>query len=318
MSSNEHLPVLLGPVLEGLEIKQDGCYVDGTFGRGGHSGEILKRLGANGRLISIDRDPDAIASAQKNLTDDPRFELIKGCCAQLETFMGERNLNGSVDGMLFDLGVSSPQLDEADRGFSFLRDGPLDMRMDRGSGTSAGDWLATVEERELMLVISKFGEERYAPRIARAIVAAREIAAIETTTQLAALVESVVPKRRPKKSSKKKRSKKHPATKTFQAIRIAINGELEQLESALEQSLAVLKRGGRLCVISFHSLEDRIVKRFMRDESREPEQYRGMPSIPEEQRPKLRTVGKAIAASLDEIEANRRARSARLRIAERT
>lgn len=312
MSSNEHVPVLLGPVLDGLEIKPDGCYVDGTFGRGGHSGEILKRLNANGRLIGIDRDPDAIASAPKTLTDDSRFELIRGEIAQLQTIIGERTLIEKVDGLLFDLGVSSPQLDEASRGFSFLRDGPLDMRMDPDSGTSASDWLASVGEKELRHVIAKYGEEPMATRIARAIVSIRDSSPITTTTGLAELVASVAPARRSGKGQKR-----HPATKTFQAIRIVINDELQQLEAVLAQSLAVLKQGGRLCVISFHSLEDRLVKRFIRDSSREPEQYRGMPSIPDEFRPKLKRVGKVIVASAEEIAANRRSRSARLRVAER-
>lgn len=312
MSSNEHVPVLLGPVLDGLEIKPDGCYVDGTFGRGGHSGEILKRLNANGRLIGIDRDPDAIASAPKTLTDDSRFELIRSEIAQLQTIIGERTLIEKVDGLLFDLGVSSPQLDEASRGFSFLRDGPLDMRMDPDSGTPASDWLASVGEKELRHVIAKYGEEPMATRIARAIVSIRDSSPITTTTGLAELVASVAPARRSGKGQKR-----HPATKTFQAIRIVINDELQQLEAVLAQSLAVLKRGGRLCVISFHSLEDRLVKRFIRDSSREPEQYRGMPSIPDEFRPKLKRVGKVIVASAEEIAANRRSRSARLRIAER-
>jgi 16S rRNA (cytosine1402-N4)-methyltransferase len=312
MSSNEHMPVLLGPVLDGLDIKQDGCYVDGTFGRGGHSGEILKRLNANGRLIGIDRDPDAIASAPKTLTDDSRFELIRGEIAQLQTIISERTLMQGVDGLLFDLGVSSPQLDEASRGFSFLRDGPLDMRMDPDSGTSASDWLASVGERELRHVIVKFGEEPMATKIARAIVSVRDSSPITTTTALAEIVASVVPARRSGKGSKI-----HPATKTFQAIRIVINDELQQLEAVLAQSLAVLKQGGRLCVISFHSLEDRLVKRFIRDSSREPEQYRGMPSVPDEFQPKLKGVGKVIVASAEEVEGNRRSRSARLRIAER-
>ena len=216
---------------------------------------------------------------------------------------------GAVDGLLFDLGVSSPQLDEAQRGFSFMRDGPLDMRMDPQSGTSARDWLATVGEFELKRVLRQFGEEPAAVRIARAIIAERAVAPISSTGQLASLVESVAPKRG---------QKKHPATKTFQAIRIFVNRELEQLAAVLQQSVTVLRSGGRLCVISFHSLEDRIVKRFMREASLEPEQYRGLPSIPEEFRPKLATVGKVIMATADEIAANRRARSARLRIAERT
>jgi 16S rRNA (cytosine1402-N4)-methyltransferase len=309
MSSNAHVPVLLGPVLEGLKIKPDGCYVDGTFGRGGHSREILKQLGSEGGLIAIDRDPQAIASAPSFLTDDPRFELVRGEIAQLERIISERGLVGKVDGLLFDLGVSSPQLDEAQRGFSFMRDGPLDMRMDPDSGPSASEWLAAVDERELKHVLRKFGEENNAARIARAIVGARKEAPISRTAQLARIVEDASPKRG---------QKIHPATKTFQAIRIAVNAELEQLEAVLTQSVRVMRKGARLCVISFHSLEDRIVKRFMRDASRETEQYRGMPNVPEEFRPKLRIIGKAIRANDAEIEANRRARSAHLRIAERT
>lgn len=307
--SNAHVPVLLGPVLEGLKIKPDGCYVDGTFGRGGHSREILKQLGSGGRLIAIDRDPQAIASAPVSLTDDPRFELVRGEIAQLKTIISERGLDGRVDGLLFDLGVSSPQLDEAERGFSFMRDGPLDMRMDPDSGTSASEWLATVDERELKQVLRKYGEENNAVRIARAIVRAREAAPVSRTAQLARIVEEASPRRG---------QRIHPATRTFQAIRIAVNKELEQLEAVLRQSVDVMRQGARLCVISFHSLEDRIVKRFMREASRETEQYRGMPDVPEEFRPKLRTVGKAISATDLEIDANRRARSAHLRIAERT
>lgn len=312
MSSNVHVPVLMGPVLEGLEIKEDGNYVDGTFGRGGHSSAILERLNADGRLIAIDRDPQAIASVPEALEQDPRFELVRGEIAELSTCIGERELTGKVDGLLLDLGVSSPQLDEAERGFSFLRDGPLDMRMDPDSGVSAAEWLNSVEEAALRRVINKFGEDRYAPRIARAIVAARESAPILRTSELAAIVEDAVPAARMPRGKKK-----HPATKTFQAIRIFINRELEQLQMALLQSIDLLAPGGRLCVISFHSLEDRIVKRFIRDASREAEQYRGMPDVPEAFRPKLRPVGKAIVATAEEIAANVRARSAHLRIAER-
>ena len=309
MSSNAHVPVLLGPVLDGLKINPGGCYVDGTFGRGGHSKEILKQLGSDGRLIAIDRDPQAIASAPTSLTEDPRFELVRGEIAQMSMIIEERGLVGNVDGLLFDLGVSSPQLDEADRGFSFMRDGPLDMRMDPDSGMSANEWLATVDERDLKHVLRKFGEENNAARIARAIVAAREEAPISRTAQLARIVEEASPRRG---------QKIHPATKTFQAIRIAVNAELEQLEAVLAQSVRVMRKGARLCVISFHSLEDRIVKRFMRDASRETEQYRGMPDVPPEFQPKLKIVGKAIQATEEEIELNRRARSAHLRIAERT
>ncbi len=310
MSSNEQVPVLLGPVLDGLKIRKYCVYVDGTFGRGGHSSAILGLLGEFGSLIAIDRDPQAIASAPKALTDDPRFELLRSEIAELEKTMEDRGLTGNVDGLLLDLGVSSPQLDEAGRGFSFLRDGPLDMRMDPEKDISAAEWLASVEEQELRRTLKRFGEEAHAHRVARAIIAMRENTPIVRTTQLAEVVAAAVP-------AKTRGKRKHPATKTFQAIRIAINDELGQLEAVLEQSLRVLKKGGRLCVISFHSLEDRIVKRFMRDHSREPEQYRGMPDIPTEFLPALRTIGKMISATDDEIAANVRARSARLRIAER-
>ena len=308
MSNSAHVPVLLGPVLEGLAIKQDGNYVDGTFGRGGHSRAILERLNTHGRLIAIDRDPQAIASAPADLTNDPRIELVRSDFAELATCLEERGIKGQVDGLLFDLGVSSPQLDEAERGFSFLRDGPLDMRMDPDSGISAADWLQSVEEATLKQVIYKYGEDRDAPRIARAIVTARDNDRILTTLQLANIVAAVVPAHA---------RKKHPATKTFQAIRIFINDELGQIESALQQSIDVLRQGGRLCVISFHSLEDRIVKRFMRDASRESEQYRGMPDVPAEFRPKMKLIGKAISATAEEIAVNVRARSAHLRVAER-
>ena len=308
MSSNAHVPVLLGPVLEGLNVKQDGLYVDGTFGRGGHSTAILELLNDDGRLIAIDRDPQAIASAPSSLTADPRFELLRCDFAELATRIDERELTGRVDGVLLDLGVSSPQLDEAARGFSFLRDGPLDMRMDPDTGISAAEWLQAVEEQELKRVIRQYGEERHASRIAREIVAARESNAIVTTKQLADVVADAVPVR-PRR--------KHPATKTFQAIRIFINRELEQLEAVLAASIALLARGGRLCVISFHSLEDRLVKRFIRDASREPVQYRGLPDIPDKYRPTLKAIGKAVVASTAEVAANPRARSAHLRVAER-
>lgn len=299
----------MGPVLRGLNILNDGVYVDATFGRGGHSTAILERLGANGRLIAIDRDPDAIANAPASLVDDPRFELIRGECAQLEELMEKRKLAGRVDGLLLDLGVSSPQLDEAGRGFSFLRDGPLDMRMDPEKGISAAEWIAEVSEMDLKSVLKRYGEEAQAPRIARAIVSTRETAPIRNTSDLARTVLAAVPAAARKK-------KIHPATKTFQAIRIYINDELGQLEAALAQSLRILKKGGRLCVISFHSLEDRIVKRFMRKHARESEQYRGMPNVPPEFMPALAIVGKPVTAGAAEIAANPRARSARLRVAE--
>ena len=308
MKKKEHVPVLLDPVLEGLNIRPGGRYVDGTFGRGGHSSAILTLLDAEGRLLAIDRDPQAIAQVDEALLNDPRFELIQGEFAELGDYAVERELLGKVDGLLLDLGVSSPQLDEAARGFSFQSDGPLDMRMDPGSGQSAAEWLAQVDEKGLKKVLAQLGEERFAGRIAKAIVNERELNPIRTTRQLADLVKAVVPARG---------QRRNPATKTFQAIRIFINRELEQLEQALAASLDVLAPGGRLCVISFHSLEDRRVKRFMRTASQEPAQFRGLPEIPEEFRPRLKVIGKAVMASEEEIAANVRARSARLRIAER-
>lgn len=306
--ASRHVPVLLGAAIEALNLKADGCYVDGTFGRGGHSGEILQKLGPRGRLLAIDRDPDAIAGVPLALLNDPRLTLINGNFSEIRRYATERKLLGKVDGLLLDLGVSSPQLDEARRGFSFRTEGPLDMRMDPTRGTSAAEWLAAVDERELRKVLKDFGEERFATRIARAIVAARREKPIRTTTDLADIVAAARPA---------PRRKRHPATRTFQGIRIFINRELEALDVALATSVDLLRPGGRLAVISFHSLEDRAVKRFMRDASREPEQYRGLPDIPADQRPPLRIVGKAIAPTEAEIDANPRARSARLRVAER-
>lgn len=306
--TGRHIPVLLGPVLEGLNVRVDGQYVDGTFGRGGHSRGILERLGAHGRLLAVDRDPQAIAEAPQDLVTDPRFRLVRGEIAKLEDIAMEANILGGVDGILFDLGVSSPQLDESERGFSFRSDGPLDMRMDPDSGRSAAAWLRTVDEKELRRVLRVYGEERHANRIAAAICAQRATTPIETTRALASIVEGAVQRRG---------ARIHPATKTFQAIRIVINDELGQLKQALAAALAVLRSGGRLCVISFHSLEDRIVKRFMRDASRESEAYRGMPNVPADQLPPLRLIGKAVSAGDAEAEINPRSRSARLRIAER-
>ena len=302
------MPVLLCPAIKGLNLKADGCYVDGTFGRGGHAGAILQELGTDGRLLAIDRDPQAIAEAPPSLASDPRLELLNGRFSELKDYATERKLLGQVDGLLLDLGVSSPQLDEAGRGFSFRAPGPLDMRMDPATGQSAAEWLSTVDEKSLRRVLKQFGEEPFAARIARAICAARRERPISTTMELAELVAGAVPKGR---------QKKHPATRTFQAIRIFINDELTELRMALEASIDLLCQGGRLCVISFHSLEDRAVKRFIRDASREPEQYRGLPDIPAEMRPPMKPVGRAIAPTDDEVAANPRARSARLRIAER-
>jgi 16S rRNA (cytosine1402-N4)-methyltransferase len=308
VKNDEHVPVLKGPVLEGLHIRPDGCYVDATFGRGGHSNAIAESLGPGGRLIAIDRDSEAIAAAPKTLTDDPRFEIVKGEIAELKKIALGKDLLGKVDGLLLDLGVSSPQLDQAERGFSFMRGGPLDMRMDPQSGISAAEWLASVDEKTLKKVLIKNADEKFAGPIARAIVRARSDKAIERTEQLADIVSAAVPRRD---------YGKHPATKTFQAIRMQVNDELNQLESALAAARDLLRTGGRLCVISFHSIEDRIVKRFMRNASREPEQYRGLPSIPAESRPPFKLIGKATSATNEEVVANVRARSARLRVAER-
>jgi len=282
--------------------------MDGTFGRGGHSREILKKLNAEGRLIAIDRDPEAVAGVVPELKRDPRFEIVKGEIANIREIAAERNLIGKLDGLLFDLGVSSPQLDDPERGFSFRGDGVLDMRMDPATGTSAADWLATVGEKELKQVLLRFGEERSAGRIAKAIIAARDEKPIRRTRELADIVAATVPSRG---------QRKHPATKTFQAIRIFLNDELRQLELALEASVELLVKGGRLCVISFHSLEDRRAKRFMRNASRETEAYRGLPAVPAEHQPPLRLIGKAQTASEEEVRENPRARSARLRVAER-
>ena len=306
--SSAHVPVLLDPVIAGLNLRKDGLYIDATFGRGGHSQAILNQLGDAGRLLAIDRDPQAIATAADALKSDPRFELVQGEFSELKEYAIKRNVLGKVDGLLLDLGVSSPQLDEAERGFSFQSDGPLDMRMDPTTGSSAADWLASVKERDLRKVLFEFGEERFAARIARAIVTARALQPIQRTAELAKIVSEAVPARG---------QKRHPATKTFQAIRIRINDELQQLEQALRASIELLRPGGRLCVISFHSLEDRRAKRFMREASREAAPYRGLPVIPEEHRPPFKLIGKMISATAEEIEMNVRARSARLRVAER-
>ncbi|WP_273857560.1 16S rRNA (cytosine(1402)-N(4))-methyltransferase RsmH [Photobacterium sp. GSS17] len=309
----EHVSVLLHESVDGLAIKPDGIYIDGTFGRGGHSRLILSQLGENGRLYSIDRDPQAIAEAQK--IDDPRFTIIHGPFSGMEKYMVERDLIGRIDGVLLDLGVSSPQLDDAERGFSFMRDGPLDMRMDPTSGISAADWLATAEADDIAWVLKEFGEERFAKRIARGIVAHRENPENEPltrTTQLARLIAEVSPF---------KDKHKHPATRSFQAIRIYINSELEEIETALNGALQVLAPGGRLSVISFHSLEDRMVKRFIRKQSKGPEVPAGLPLTDEQIKAlgsaKLKAVGNAIKPSNTEINVNARSRSSVLRLAER-
>lgn len=303
-----HIPVLLHEALTALCIQHDGVYLDCTFGRGGHSRAILTELGANGRLIGFDRDPSAVTVARNLAQEDPRFEIVHTAFSELETALDSLAVS-RVHGILMDLGVSSPQLDEAERGFSFQADGPLDMRMDPTAGESAADWIARADADEIAHVLWVFGEERFSRRIARAIVEARQLTPIVTTTQLSQIVTSAQPK---------KDQNKHPATRSFQGIRLYINGELTEVEQGLEAAMNRLEVGGRLAVISFHSLEDRLVKRALRDASRPPKGDPRMPLPDSVAQPKLKLVGKAIKASPDELRLNPRARSAVLRIAERT
>ncbi|MCW5625956.1 MAG: 16S rRNA (cytosine(1402)-N(4))-methyltransferase RsmH [Burkholderiales bacterium] len=302
-----HAPVLAAEAVEALNVRSDGVYVDGTFGRGGHSRRLLAQLGPAGRLIAIDRDPEAVAAAQA--ITDPRFRCERAWFSALGQVLDQAGV-AQVDGVLLDLGVSSPQLDDPARGFSFRRDGPLDMRMDPERGESAAEWLAQAREDEIGEVIRTHGEERFAQPIARAIVAARSGGPVDRTRQLAQIVAKAVPTREPHQD---------PATRTFQALRIHVNQELEELALALPAAFARLVVGGRLVVISFHSLEDRVVKRFMRDLSSPPALPRRLPlradQIPV---PHARLIGRAVRASLDEVAGNPRARSAILRTLERT
>jgi 16S rRNA (cytosine1402-N4)-methyltransferase len=305
---SDHRPVLLAEALEGLALDDAGWYIDGTYGRGGHSTAILARIGERGRLLALDKDPEAVADGQRRFADDPRFTIAHAGFEEIRA-VAEPWLDGRKSaGILLDLGVSSPQIESEQRGFSFSRDGPLDMRMNITRGPTAAQWLAEVDEGELVTVLRRFGEEPRARRIAAAILRARDQSALRTTGQLADVVAAAAPAGR---------SRIHPATRTFQAIRIAINKELEALESALFQSLELLGVAARLAVISFHSLEDRIVKRFIARESRGDPAYAGLPDIPPAARARLRPVGKLIRPSEQELAENPRARSARLRVAER-
>jgi len=304
----EHAPVLLREVLEGLRIKADGVYVDGTFGRGGHARAILAKLGPAGQLIGLDKDPQAISAAQELVKQDERFSIERGSFTMLETVIQRRGLEGKVDGLLLDLGVSSPQLDDPSRGFSFINDGPLDMRMDNENGISAAEWIASAKEREISQVLFDYGEERHGKRIARAICKAREEQEITTTKQLATIVSDANPSHE---------KNKHPATRSFQAIRIFINAELDDVSSVLKQSVNVLAEGGRLAVISFHSLEDRIAKRFIRKQAKGDDLPRHLPVTVAELNPTFKSIGKAIRAGKKELSVNPRARSAVLRIAEK-
>ncbi|MGK3113907.1 16S rRNA (cytosine(1402)-N(4))-methyltransferase RsmH [Candidatus Pantoea formicae] len=306
----KHTTVLLDEAVNGLNIREDGIYIDGTFGRGGHSRLILSQLGANGQLLAIDRDPQAIAAAAE--IQDPRFSIVHGPFSALADYVEERGLTGKIDGVLLDLGVSSPQLDDAERGFSFMRDGPLDMRMDPTRGQSAAEWLMNAEEADIAFVIKTYGEEKFGKRIARAIVERNREQPITRTKELATLIAAAMPV---------KDKFKHPATRTFQAIRIWINSELEEIDIALKGAMSVLAPGGRLSVISFHSLEDRLVKRFMRDQSRGPQVPAGIPMTESQLKAlggrELKTLGKLIPGEA-EVNENPRARSSVLRIAERT
>lgn len=307
MNADAHIPVLLHPAVDALAIdsRPDGTFVDATFGRGGHSRLILERLGPSGRLIAIDRDPDAVAAARA--IRDPRFTPAHARFSELRATLDALRA-GEADGVLFDLGVSSPQLDDPQRGFGFRTDGPLDMRMDPTRGVGAAEWLERADEAEIREVISTYGEERFAKQIAKAIVAARRRGPLKRTGEFAAVVAAAVRTREPGQN---------PATRTFQALRIHINQELEELSLALPQALAALRQSGRLAVISFHSLEDRIVKNFMRGAARPalperlPVRAREMPP------PKLRIVGPPRRPGAEEIKANPRARSAVLRVAEK-
>lgn len=309
LENYKHTTVLLDEAVKGLNIRSNGIYIDGTFGRGGHSRLILSQLGPEGRLLAIDRDPQAIAAAQA--ITDPRFTIIHGPFSDLADYVQQRELVGKIDGVLLDLGVSSPQLDDAERGFSFMRDGPLDMRMDPSSGLSAAEWLMKAEADDIAWVLKTFGEERFAKRIARAIVERNLVEPMTRTKQLAELIAHASPFRD---------KHKHPATRSFQAIRIYINSELEEIERALDGALAVLAPQGRLSIISFHSLEDRIVKRFMRHHSRGVQVPAGIPLTEAQLREMggrtLKALGKMMPGDA-EVAENPRARSSVLRFAER-
>ena len=299
-----HLPVLYAQVMDGLRVVEDGRYLDGTFGRGGHARGVLEQLGPGGRLLLMDKDPEAIAEAERNFGGDARVSIRRGSFASLGAWAQARDL----DGILFDLGVSSPQLDVAERGFSFGKDGPLDMRMDPESGESAAQWLAHADEREIADVLWTYGEEKQSRRIARAIVARRAQQPLERTAELAGLINAVVPRGK---------DKSNPATRSFQAIRIHINRELADLEAGLDAALAALRPGGRLAVISFHSLEDRIAKQFIARHAKAPPANRRLP-VAQAFVPALADVGGgAIRADEAELAANPRSRSAVLRVAEK-
>jgi 16S rRNA (cytosine1402-N4)-methyltransferase len=305
---NEHQAVMLDEVIKNLAIVPNGVYVDATFGRGGHAQTILNQLGPEGRLLAMDKDPDAVAYARAHLAHDKRFTIQHGSFADLTRFIKQQDLLGKVNGILFDLGVSSPQLDNPERGFSFMRDGALDMRMDHSAGIDAATWLANVDEKELADVLWTYGEERFSRRVAKAIVIARQESVITTTAQLAGIIAKAIPSWQ---------KGKHPATRSFQAIRIAVNHELEDLDRGLAQAIEVLDIHGRIAVISFHSLEDRLVKHFMQRQEQGAEIPAGLPIKHINIEISFKRLGRAIKPSEKEIAMNPRARSAILRIGEK-
>lgn len=308
MNGGAHIPVLLDEVLQALNVGPASVVVDATYGRGGHAEAIVNRLGESGRLLALDRDPEAVADARRRLGADPRVTIEHASFSQLGEQCDRHGMSGRVTGLLFDLGVSSPQLEEPGRGFSFRHEGPLDMRMDPSTGISAAEWVNGAEEVEIARVLREYGEERFARRIARAIARVRAQQPIQTTRALAEIVADAVPTRE---------RGQDPATRTFQAIRIHVNRELAEVEAALPQAVRVLAPGGRLAVISFHSLEDRRVKHFLRGEARAPELPPGIPVAPPFH-PRLKLLGRAVRPSAEEMRRNPRSRSALLRIAERT
>lgn len=309
-SSYRHITVLLDEAVEALVVRADGCYLDGTFGRGGHSRLILERLGPEGRLLGFDKDPLAIASGNALAAEDGRFVVVQRSFAELGEEAAARGLVGKVDGLLLDLGVSSPQLDDAERGFSFLNDGPLDMRMNPQVGISAAQFIATASADEIARVFKEYGEERFAKRMARAVVERREHKPFERTADLAAVLTEANPAWE---------KGKNPATRAFQGLRIHVNNELGDLERGLDAALETLAVGGRLVVISFHSLEDRIVKQFMKRQAKgEADNLpRDLPIIPKAFEPRLKLLGKPVYASEAELKANPRSRSAVMRVAEK-
>lgn len=308
MADSQHITVLLHEAVDALVTEPNGFYIDGTFGRGGHSALVLSRLSVDGNLMAIDKDLAAIETANTRFATEPRFSIEHGSFAQLAEFVEARGLTGKVMGVLLDLGVSSPQLDEAERGFSFMHDGPLDMRMDQTRGMSAAEWINTAAEDDIAFVLKEYGEERFAKRMARAVVTERAKTPFTRTKHLAEVIKEANPAWE---------KGKHPATRAFQAIRIFINNELGDLDDVLEQAIQVLAPGGRLVVISFHSLEDRAVKRFIRRQEQGDPVPRGLPIRDDQLNKRVRSIGKAIKASDAEVAANQRSRSAVMRIAKK-